>query len=320
MTTAPAKTWNPTYTASTAELLAVAESIADHWSEVGAYGQFLARDLGSGVELGFDVATPIPLASVVKVPLALVVLDRVEAGVLDPAKPVTISPNTKSVGSTGISAFRHPTTVAVGDLLYLMLAVSDNASADALLGLVGVDEIDARLREWGIDGIRMRHRLHRMYECAAGVAGNDFGLALRLAIRDEASGHHSIETLDPAYANIGTAAALVNLLELIWLDRVSTAGATAELRRLMGTQVYHHRLAADLRTDAVRVAGKTGTFLHLRHEIGVVTTDSGDRIAIAALTGSHRRASIAHDIDLAIGAAARAAFEALRDSGAPRLR
>lgn len=62
----------------------------------------------------------------------------------------------------------------------------------------------------------------------------------------------------------------------------------------------------------LRVSGKTGSFLQLRHEIGVVETDASDRIAIAALTTSARRAAIAHDIDLDIGAAARAAFEAMR--------
>ncbi|MEJ3750143.1 serine hydrolase [Actinomycetes bacterium KLBMP 9797] len=302
----------PAYVASTADLLSVAESIAAHWQEVGAIGHLLARNIDTGEQLGFDVDTAAPLASVAKVPLALVVLDRIAAGALDPAMPVTIDPATRSVGPTGVAAFRYPATLAVGDLIHQTLTVSDNASGDALFDLVGVELVDERMRAWGCAGIRVRHRMHRMYECAAGVAGDDFGLALELAIRDDVAGQHSIETLDPAYANAGSAAALVDLLQRIWLDQISTPAATAELRRLMGLQVFTQRLSSDLRADTVRVSGKTGTFLHLRHEIGVVTADSGDRVAIAALTRSHRRASIAHDIDLAIGAAARSAFESLR--------
>ncbi|MBK1784304.1 serine hydrolase [Prauserella cavernicola] len=301
-----------TYVPSTAEGLGVAEWIAGHWQQVGAAGHFLARNVDTGEELGFDVDAAVPLASVAKVPLALMVLDRVAAGALDAARPVTINPSAKSVGPTGVSAFRHPTTLAVGDLIHQALTVSDNASADALFELVGVDAVDRWLREQGCAGIRMRHRMQRMYECAAGVAGDDFGLALELAIRDDAAGQHSIETLNPAYANVGSAAALVALLQRVWLDRISAPEATAELRRVMALQVFNQRLSSDLRADTVRVSGKTGTFLHLRHEIGVVTAESGDRVAIAALTRSHRRAGIAHDIDLAIGAAARSAFEALR--------
>ncbi|MFC0623737.1 serine hydrolase [Kribbella deserti] len=303
---------HPAYVASRAELLGVAEAIHSHWQQVGADGHLLARNLDTGEEFGFDVDTVVPLASVIKVPLALVVLDAIAAGELDPALPITIDPATKSVGPTGLAAFRYPVTAAVGDLLHQMLTLSDNASADALLDLIDVQAIDARLREWGITGIRMRHRLQRMYECVAGVAGDDFGLAMELAIRDDGVGLYSIETLDPAHANAGTAAALVDVLERIWLDHVSQPSATAELRRLMGLQLFNHRLSSDLLLDTVRVSGKTGTFLHLRHEIGVVTSDAGDRIAIAALTRSQRRADIAHDIDLAIGAAARTAFETLR--------
>ncbi len=106
------------------------------------------------------------------------------------------------------------------------------------------------------------------------------------------------------------------LVHLETFVAVATPAATAELRRLMSLQVFTHRLSSDLRTDTVRVSGKTGTFLHLRHEIGVVESEEGTRVAIAALTRATRRATIAHDIDLAIdlaiGAAARSAFEALR--------
>jgi beta-lactamase class A len=302
----------PAYVASDSDLLAVAEAVAADWERVGARGQLLARNIDTGEQLGFDVEPPVPLASVIKVPIALAVLERTATGGLDPAYQVTIEPGASSLGSTGISAFRHPATLAVGDLVHQMLTVSDNAAADALLDLVSIDEVSRSLYAWNCPGIRIRHRLHRMYECAAGAAGDDFGLALELAIQDDRSGNHTIETLDPAHANVGSAAALVDLLQRVWLDQISEPAATAELRRLMGMQVFTQRLSSDLRTDTVRVSGKTGTFLHLRHEIGVVQADSGDRVAIAALTRSTRRASIAPDIDLAIGTAARSAFEALR--------
>ncbi|MEW2625479.1 serine hydrolase [Streptomyces sp. NPDC048106] len=106
--------------------------------------------------------------------------------------------------------------------------------------------------------------------------------------------------------------ALVELLRRVWCDEITVPGATAELRRLMGCQVFTQRLASDLRADSLRWSGKTGTFLHLRHEIGVVEAESGDRVAMAALTRAGRRAALAADIELAMGAAARDAFEALR--------
>ncbi|MEU2065222.1 serine hydrolase [Streptomyces sp. NPDC013455] len=303
---------HPVYTGDDGTLLDVAGAIATEWAALGVRGSFLARNIDTGGQLGFDIEESTPLASVAKVPIALVTLDRIASGDLDPAHPVTVDPGTSSVGPTGLAAFRHPATVAVGDLLLLMLSVSDNAAADALLDLVPVADVDARLRAWGCDGIRVRHRMNHLYECAAGAAGNDFSLALELAVRDERTGRHTIETLDPAHANAGSAAALVGLLQRVWCDEIAGPGATAELRRLMGLQVFTQRLASELRADSLRWSGKTGTFLHLRHEIGVLEADSGDRVAMAALTRAGRRAGLAADIDLAIGVAGREAFEALR--------
>ncbi|MFJ9818665.1 serine hydrolase [Streptomyces sp. NPDC101151] len=308
----PEPVYRPACVAGDGALLDVAEAVAADWAALGVRGSFLARHLDSGEQLGFDVDESVPLASVVKVPLALVVLDRIAAGELDPALPVTVDPAESSVGPTGLAAFRHPATVAVGDLLMLMLSVSDNAAADALFDLVPVADVDARLAAWGCGGIRVRHRMNHMYECAAGAAGNDFSLALELAVRDERAGRHTIETLDPAHANLGSPSALVDLLQRVWADEIARPRATAELRRLMGLQVFTQRLASELRADTLRLSGKTGTFLHLRHEIGVVEAESGDRVAVAALTRSDRRAGLAPDIDLAIGIGARQAFEALR--------
>lgn len=300
------------YVASSPELLPLAESVSADWTRLGVHGNLLARNIDTGEQLGFDVDELVPLASVVKVPVALAVLERVAAGTIDAARQVTVDPSTSSFGPTGLAAFRYPATLAVGDLVFQMLSVSDNGAADTLIDLVGVDGVQQSLRDWGCSGIQFRHPMERMYECAAGVAGNDFGLALELAIQSESSGHHAIETLDPGKGNVASADALVDLLQRVWLDQVAVPEATAELRRVMGLQVFTQRLSADLRTDTVRVSGKTGTFLHLRHEIGVVEAETGDRVAIAALTSSSRRAKLAGDIDLAIGTAARSAFEALR--------
>ncbi|MGN5381679.1 serine hydrolase [Streptomyces lasalocidi] len=158
------------YVGDDSALTDVAEAIAAEWAALGVRGSFLARNLDTGEQLGFGVQELMPLASVAKVPLALVVLDRIAAGDLDPGHPVTLDPARTSVGSTGLAAFRHPATVAVGDLLLSMLSVSDNAAADALLDLVPVAEVDARLRAWGCGELRMRHRMNHMYECAAGAA------------------------------------------------------------------------------------------------------------------------------------------------------
>jgi undecaprenyl-diphosphatase len=54
-------------------------------------------------------------------------------------------------------------------------------------------------------------------------------------------------------------------------------------------QGFTQRMCCDLLADSPGIASKTATFLHPRHEIGVVEAESGERVAMAALTRADRR-------------------------------
>ena len=54
-------------------------------AEAGLAGSFLVRDVADGQEIGIDPDLEYPAASLVKVPLAVAVHDRVHRGELDPA-------------------------------------------------------------------------------------------------------------------------------------------------------------------------------------------------------------------------------------------
>ncbi|MCE0448234.1 class A beta-lactamase-related serine hydrolase [Streptomyces tricolor] len=257
------------------------------------HGSFLARNLDTGEQLGFDIDESTPLASVVKVPLALVVLDLIEQGELDPAAPGHGGSRHQQrrphrPGRFPVSGHRGRRRPAPAD------AVGERQRRrDALLDLVPVADVDRAAARLGMRRdpdaapdeppvrVRRRDRRQRLPWRWSWPSG------------DERAGRHTIETLDPAHANAGSAAALVGLLRRVWCDEIAGPRATAELRRLMGLQVFTQRLASDLRTDSLRWSGKTGTFLHLRHEIGVLEADSGDRVAMAALTCADRSAGLA---------------------------
>lgn len=293
------------------EAVRTAHDIRADWAATGLRGALYARNVDTGEDLGFDVHEPYALASVSKLPLALVVLDLVATGELDPAHPLDLVPGRMTPGPTGAALFRHPSRIALEDLLLLMLSVSDNAAADAVFELVPPERVTAVLQGWGCEGIVVRHPMRRLYDAAAAVAPDDPVLALELAVRATTDGGHVLPTLDVASATSGTAAGLVSLVERVWTDDVSVPAATARLRELLGHQV-RQRIGAELAADAVTVSSKTGTFLNLRHEAGMVTTSTGDRVAVAALTASTVAARSQPEADRAIGRAARAAVDVLR--------
>lgn len=289
---------------TTAEGLAVADEVLATWAGLGLRGGFWARHLTTGEELGFAADEHHALASVAKLPLALVVLDRVAAGALAADRVVEVDPALASPGPTGLSLFRHPARLAVEDLVLLALSLSDNAAADALFDLVGPEEVQQQLDAWDVVGIVVRHRVRALQD-----AVDQLDLAVRAGT---SGGGHVLPQLDVARASSGTARGLVDLLDRIWSDRVARPAATARLRELLAHPVARTRIAGELHTGASTVAGKTGTFLHLRHDTAVVTTSGGDRVAVAALTASGVPARHQPEVDQAVGHAARAAVEALR--------
>ncbi|NYI80055.1 serine hydrolase [Nocardioides panzhihuensis] len=292
-------------------LIDLAEATAERFRDLQVRIAFLARDLDAGQEVGVGVDRQMPLASVAKVPLALVVADRIARGEIDPAANMTLTADERSYGPFGFSAFTHDVTCSVADLMLMMLSLSDNAAADALFDEVSPREVDEQLAEWGVEGLRVRHRMQPMYDYATRLAGHDFALATQLAVEGRRpGGRHVIDSLDVERATVGSPRACVDLLERVWRDEIAKPEATAMLRESMGKQVFTHRIAADLLADDIQLAGKTGGFLTLRHEIAVVTHPGG-RVAIAVLTDSDRTARIQNDVDLAVAATARDAVEAL---------
>ncbi|MGY5136400.1 serine hydrolase [Streptomyces nigrescens] len=255
----------------------------------GLSGSFLVRDLSTGEEIGIDPDVEFPVASLVKVPLAVAVLDRIHDGRLDGAAMIDVEPGRiASPGPVGLSRFRHPARIAIDDLLYLSTALSDSVAADALFALVPPAEVNQTLRDAGISGIAVRNPLRDLVETPAEQFDpGDVHLAHSLAIGSRTAGRgHPIPQLDVSRANSGSARAFVDLLEALWVPVRLPSGVAAPLRSLMAHNVMRHRLAPDFSSDASKWSSKTGTLLNLRHEAGVVEHDDGGTFAIAALTES----------------------------------
>lgn len=87
------------------------------------------------------------------------------------------------------------------------------------------------------------------------------------------------------------------------------------MRRMLRLQVCRHRLASGFPGDDVRVAGKSGSFLDLRSEVGVVELPNGHRCAVAVFIRSGIATPLADPtVDAVIGTAARLAVDLLHDA------
>jgi beta-lactamase class A len=278
-------------------------------AEAGLSGSFLVRDLSGGREVGIDPEVIYPVASLVKVPLAVAVLDRIHAGKLDGAMTVEVRPGPPTSGfEAGLSQFRHPARIAVDDLLYLSVAISDNPAADALFDLVPPADVTDVLRGYGIAGLAVRHQMRDPV-----AAPTDMRLAQTLAIGAREAGlGHGLPQIDVTRANTGSARAYVDLLEALWTPSAIPREVAERVRTLMRRNIMRQRLGPDFISDASDWSSKTGTLLNLRHEVGVVEHEDGSVFAVAALTESSVPAASQPAAEALMGHVARALHDHLR--------
>jgi beta-lactamase class A len=79
----------------------VREELRGLFDDAGLSGSYLVRDLSTGEELGIDPETEFPVASLVKVPLAVAVAGRIHDGRLDGAAMIDMLPRPTASGGPG---------------------------------------------------------------------------------------------------------------------------------------------------------------------------------------------------------------------------
>ncbi len=289
----------------------VTERIEEEFRSAGVTGWLHVVDMDSGREVAVRADEPVVLASVFKVPL-LVAFHRAAAeGRLDPAEQVALPPRERTAGPTGISGMRDEVRMSLRDLTFLMITVSDNAAADAVLDRVGRDAVNATAAALGLRDTVVEvsgRELHESLLADAGAAT----FAEVWSRLDEPGVMERLRALDPLRTSRSTPRDMTRLLSMIWRDEAAPPGECGEMRRLFGLQVWPHRLASGFPFDDVVVSGKTGTLPTLRNEVGAVEYPDGGRYAVAVFTRSPLPVAVLPQADAVIGTAARLAVEALR--------
>ncbi|WP_374106346.1 serine hydrolase [Streptomyces sp. TRM70350] len=277
------------------------------FSQAGVTGWLHAVDIDTGAQLDAGADQPVCTGSVHKLCLLVALHQLAAAGHLDLTERVDCPPGGRTPGPTGLAAMLDPVRMSLRDLAYLMTAVSDNTAADLLLHRVGLDAVNrttARL------GLARTHAVHTFSELLATLR-EDAGPGGARILTDP----HvltRLRALDPARTNRSTPRDMTRLLSAVWRDEACAPEHAAAVRRLLGLQVWPHRLASGFPFDDVHVAGKTGTLPTLRNEVGVVEYPDGGRYAVAVFTRTAHPAATLPAADAVIGTAARLAVEALR--------
>jgi beta-lactamase class A len=144
-------------------------------------------------------------------------------------------------------------TMTVKQLAYHMITTSSNFATNLLVDVVGVDTIQAALRELGIEGVSV----------------------LR-GVEDQAA-------FDAGLNNEVTANGLMKLLRLIAEGRAFSPEACADMLEILLDQRFKRGIPAGLPREA-RVAHKTGNISTVDHDAGIVYLASRNPYVVVILT------------------------------------
>ncbi|MEU7180664.1 serine hydrolase [Streptomyces celluloflavus] len=281
--------------------------IREAFDGAGVTGRLHALDIDSGAEVGASADHPVVTASVHKLCLLVALHQQAAAGRVDLTEQIECPPAGRTSGPTGLAAMLDPVRMSLRDAAYLMMAVSDNTAADLLLERVGLDAVNhttARL------GLAHTHAVYTFGE-TFGTIRQDAGPGGPQALTDPYI-IARLRALDPARTNHSTPRDMTRLLAAIWRDEACAPAHAAAIRRLLGLQVWPHRMASGFPFDDVHVAGKTGSLPTVRNEVGVIEYPDGGRYAVAVFTRATNTAATFPPADAVIGTTARIAVEALR--------
>lgn len=210
----------------------------------------------SGRVASFEGERRQPLYSVFKLPLAVAVLQDVEAGKLSLDQKIRVEPEEAAPGVKANSdLWRKVSDRTVRELLEFSIVRSDNTSSDKMLGLVGGPSVvTERMRALGLNNIEVRSNVREF-----------------LKSRE-------------AHPNNGSAADLARLLARLRMGEVLQPTQLEVLLGLMGRATTgQQRLRAGV-PAGTPVGDKTGTGPSTTNDVGLVTLPEGrGHLALAVL-------------------------------------
>ncbi|MCC5883025.1 MAG: serine hydrolase [Halomonas sp.] len=301
--------------------------------EIGVH----VRELGSGARFGWRDDEYWYLASLVKVPVAIELLSRIEAGEMSLQDRLTLA-RSDYVDGAGTTNWAAPGSgLPLSQLLESMLTMSDNTASDMLIRHLGLESVNRRARQLAPAGglgpitslvdVR-RHAYANLHPDAFSLSGLDFielrkrrGDGERVAWLRERLELEPQDLLLPSvddafhlyYAtdlNSGRLDAFADGLEMLAEGQALGAWGTGEMLAVMArTSSGERRLRAGLGRD-IRLAHKTGTQHRQVCDAGIATQGQGDdarRVVIVACVRGELDLARNEQIVAAIGRAVREA-------------
>ncbi|MCC7353895.1 MAG: serine hydrolase [Anaerolineae bacterium] len=258
----------------------IIELIAQSSAQIGV----AIRHLETGAEVMIDADRPVPLASVVKVPVLAEAFRQIREGRLRPEDRWTLTGRHKNVGSTILTFLDDGLPLTVQDLLVLMIIVSDNTATDMLMERLGLERIDGFMYQLGLPALRVRHTLREIFDdmLPTGDPNQDRAELARWEATVGVKRDGFAFSSGPDN-NVGTPRVIARLMEMIYRAELLDPPACQAMLDIMLKQQINDRFPRYL-PAGTRVAHKTGSFAGVRNDAGILYVSDDSHVAFALLS------------------------------------
>jgi D-alanyl-D-alanine carboxypeptidase (penicillin-binding protein 5/6) len=244
------------------------------------------KHLPSGESVYLNAETPMPTASLIKLPILVAAHDAILSGKLSLETPIELEQDDKVPGSGILTQhFSAGLKLPLRDVLRLMIVYSDNTATNLVVEQLGLPRTAELMLQLGLPNTRLHSKVYRGDTSVDPERSKQYGLGST------------------------TAREMVELLELLDAGKVVSPASCQQMIELLQACEDRTMLVRDL-PAGTKVAHKSGAVANSRTDAGLIDSPSG-RIAICVLTTDNEDKSWDDDnaAHVLIGRIARAAYD-----------
>jgi len=185
-------------------------------------------------------------ASTVKIAIMVELFRRIDAGTDALDQRHVLHEDDKSTGGGVVKELHAGIEFTVADLVYLMMAISDNSTTNILIDRVGQAEVNATMQRLGMKGSTLGRKMRGR------------------------------PVLDTEQENWSVPNEYADLIAAIFANQAASPASCAAMVALLEKQANDRRIARHLpKTDRPRWGTKTGSLTGVVNDVGFIMTPSG---------------------------------------------
>jgi beta-lactamase class A len=138
-------------------------------------------------------------ASTVKIAIMIELFRKIDAGRLTLGQLHKLKPDDKATGGGVVLHLHDGIELTIGDLVYLMMSISDNTSTNVLIDYTGMAEVNAAMRSLGMAnsvlGRKMRGRPVLDGEQENWAVPNEYAIMIAAILGEKAASPHACQQM-----------------------------------------------------------------------------------------------------------------------------